>query len=210
ELRYLLNGTIRDKLTEDYQRSTLKTAMQCLTGAVGANNVSADFFLSDKQSSVGRSVKSFAVIVSIQEHLQHAWLSSPGFAFYGIQRELLIASLGIALLVLFLTSEYSFIAFYELITITFAIAMSVAIFAALERELGIIETIIIIMSVSLPVVHFGVEIKTCRLLYKEHQIEREIRVTESVSCAGSAVFMAAFTTFAAEFSMTLSSLTSFR
>ncbi|CAF3207370.1 unnamed protein product, partial [Rotaria sp. Silwood2] len=53
-------------------------------------------------------------------------------------------------------------------------------------------------------------IKTCRLLYKEHQIEREIRVTESVSCAGSAVFMAAFTTFAAEFSMTLSSLTSFR
>ncbi|CAF2918108.1 unnamed protein product [Rotaria sp. Silwood2] len=54
------------------------------------------------------------------------------------------------------------------------------------------------------------EIKTCRLLYKEHQIEREIRVTESVSCAGSAVFMAAFTTFAAEFSMTLSSLTSFR
>ena len=45
-------------------------------------------------------------------HLQHAWFSSPGFAFYGVQRELLLgsyssllASLGIALLVLFLTSQ---------------------------------------------------------------------------------------------------------
>jgi hypothetical protein len=62
------------------------------------------------------------------EHLQHAWFSSPGFAFYGIQRELLvgsysslIASLGIALLVLFLTSGNLFIAVYALITITFAI-----------------------------------------------------------------------------------------
>jgi hypothetical protein len=62
------------------------------------------------------------------EHLQHAWFSSPGFAFYGIQRELLvgsytslIASLGIALLVLFLTSGNFFIAVYALIAITFAI-----------------------------------------------------------------------------------------
>jgi hypothetical protein len=62
------------------------------------------------------------------EHLQHAWFSSPGFAFYGIQRELLvgsfsslIASLGIALLVLFLTSGNLFIALYALLTITFAI-----------------------------------------------------------------------------------------
>jgi hypothetical protein len=62
------------------------------------------------------------------EHLKHAWFSSPGFAFYGIQRELLVgsysslvASLGIALLVLFLTSGNLFIAIYALITITFAI-----------------------------------------------------------------------------------------
>ncbi|CAF4435241.1 unnamed protein product, partial [Adineta steineri] len=38
----------------------------------------------------------------------------------------------------------------------------------------------------------------------------ETRVTESISRVGSAVFMAAFTTFAAGFSMTLSALTSFR
>ncbi len=62
------------------------------------------------------------------EHLKHAWFSSPGFAFYGIQRELLVgsfsslmASLGIALLVLFLTSGNLFIAIYALITIIFAI-----------------------------------------------------------------------------------------
>jgi hypothetical protein len=54
------------------------------------------------------------------------------------------------------------------------------------------------------------EIGTYRLLYKEHQIERETRVIESISRVGSAVFMAAFTTFAAGFSMTLSSLSSFR
>ncbi|CAF1476566.1 unnamed protein product, partial [Didymodactylos carnosus] len=210
------------------------------------------------------------------EHLKHAWFSSPGFAFYGVQRELLVgsysslvASLGIALLVLFLTSGNLFIAFYALVTITFAIAVSIAIFAALGWELGIVEAIIVIMSVGLSVdftVHFGVayihtnekdihhvrrivakkyadkilmkktnvlsindngegdnclefEVEqpsprqsspTYRQLLGEHQAERETRVHESVARVGSAVFMAAFTTFAAGFSMTLSSLTSFR
>ncbi len=56
----------------------------------------------------------------------------------------------------------------------------------------------------------SLELSTYRLLYKEHQVERATRVTESVNRVGSAVFMAAFTTFAAGFSMTLSSLSSFR
>jgi len=56
----------------------------------------------------------------------------------------------------------------------------------------------------------SLEISNWRLLFKEHEVERETRVTESVSRVGSAVFMAAFTTFAAGFSMTLSSLSSFR
>ena len=54
------------------------------------------------------------------------------------------------------------------------------------------------------------ETSTYHLLYKQHQIERETRVTESISRVGSAVFMAAFTTLSAGFPMTLSSLTSFR
>ncbi|CAF0860919.1 unnamed protein product [Adineta ricciae] len=303
EIRKYLNGSIRDVLTGEYHRAALRTAMQCLTGAAGANNIPPDFcerqlnkqrsvnwaVLPDKASPIDGSVRPFAVIITIRgalnrtdydsynsyyfkiknffdpyikrhapEHLQHAWFSSPGFAFYGVQRELLvgsysslIASLGIALLVLFLTSGNLFIALYALITITFAIAVSVAIFAALKWELGIIEAIIVIMSVGLSVdfvVHFGVgyihansrdierkrktiqdrylaslstssdklevqtvpTIRSYRLLYKEHQAERETRVTESISRVGSAVFMAAFTTFAAGFSMTLSALTSFR
>ncbi|CAF1239448.1 unnamed protein product [Rotaria magnacalcarata] len=300
QIRASINDTVRDELTEEYQGSALKTAMQCLTGVAGANNVPADFcekqltkqrsvnwaVLPDKPSPVDGTVRPFAVIITIRgthsrtdydsynkyylkvknffdpyieehapEHLKHAWLSSPGFAFYGIQRELLvgsysslIASLGIALLVLFLTSGNLFIALYALITITFAIAASVGIFAVLEWELGIVEAIIVIMSVGLSVdfvVHFGVgyihtdskdidyerqkvktryssqisatddpenteKIHTWSVLYKEHQIERETRVTESVSRVGSAVFMAAFTTFAAGFSMTLSSLCAFR
>ena len=147
-----------------------------------------------------------------------------------------------------------------------------AIFAVLEWELGIVEAIIVIMSVGLSVdfvVHFGVGyihtdsqtieqerkrivnqfnaarsmpddpnpevvVETSprkaiehrsanigtrhsllgkhsyRLMYQIHQIERETRVIESITRVGSAVFMAAFTTFAAGFSMTLSALTSFR
>ncbi len=56
----------------------------------------------------------------------------------------------------------------------------------------------------------SLEISNWRLLFKEHEAERAARVKESVSRVGSAVFMAAFTTFAAGFSMTLSSLISFR
>ncbi|UJR21298.1 hypothetical protein I4U23_024389 [Adineta vaga] len=296
EIRNYLNGSVRDDLTEEYQRSALKTAMQCLTGAAGANNVPADFcdkqlnqqrsvnwaVLPDKPSPIDGSVRPFAVIISIRgslnrtdyesynayylkvkdffdpyirehapEHLKHAWFSSPGFAFYGIQRELLvgsfsslIASLGIALLVLFLTSGNLFIALYALLAISFAIADGVGIFVLLKWELGIVEAIIVIMAVGLSVdfvVHFGVgyihtnpidienererirnrhasstsesnesKISSCRLLYEEQQAEREIRVIESASRVGSAVFMAAFTTFAAGFSMTLSSLSSFQ
>ncbi|CAF2405578.1 unnamed protein product [Rotaria sp. Silwood2] len=300
EIRISMKGTLRDTLTEEYQCSALKTAMQCLTGAAGANNVPADFcdkqltkqrsfnwaVLPDKPSPIDGSVRPFAVMITIRgahnrteydsynkyylqiknffdpyikqyapEHLKHAWFSSPGFAFYGIQRELLVgsytsllASLGIALLVLFLTSGNLFIAVYALFTITFAIAVSVGIFAVLEWELGIVEAIIVIMSVGLSVdfvVHFGVgyihtdskdidnerkkvenfyllptpisnendhdyKKSNWRVMYKEQQVERETRVTESVSRVGSAVFMAAFTTFAAGFSMTLSSLCAFR
>ncbi len=80
EIRNYLNGIVRDELTEDYQRSALKTAMQCLTGAAGANNVPADFceqqltkqrsvnwaVLPDKPSPIDGSVRPFAVIITIR------------------------------------------------------------------------------------------------------------------------------------------------
>ena len=74
QIRASLNDTLRDSLTEDYQLSALKTAMQCLTGAAGANNVPADFcerqlnkqrsvnwaVLPDKPSPIDGSVRPFA------------------------------------------------------------------------------------------------------------------------------------------------------
>ncbi len=80
QVRRYLNDTVRDSLTEDYQLSALKTAMQCLTGAAGANNVPADFcekqlnkqrsvnwaVLPDKPSPIDGSVRPFAVIITIR------------------------------------------------------------------------------------------------------------------------------------------------
>ncbi|CAF0753994.1 unnamed protein product [Adineta ricciae] len=284
------NETTRDAMIEEHQLSALKTAMQCITGTAGENNLPVEFcekqlkkqrsrnwaVLLHKPSAIDGSVRPFAVLITIQgtlnrtnydsydvyyrkvkdffdsymkqhspEHLKHGWFSSASFAFYGIQRETvvgsfssLIASLGIALLILFLTSGNLFIAIYALLTMTFSITATITIFAFLKWELGIVEAIVIIMSVGLSVdfvVHFGVgyinadpstierERKKVRNRYssttseshgfgstwKEHHAEREVRVRESVSRVGSAVFMAAFTTFAAGFSMVHASLTAY-
>ena len=75
-----MNGTIRDALIRDYQHAALKTAMQCLTGAAGANNIPADFcerqlnkqrsvnwaVLPDKPSKIDGSVRPFAVVITIR------------------------------------------------------------------------------------------------------------------------------------------------
>ncbi|CAF4523040.1 unnamed protein product, partial [Rotaria sp. Silwood2] len=316
ETRISLNNTLRDALTDEYQCSALKTAMQCITGVAGADNLPMDFcnriltkqrsfnwaVLPDKPSPIDGSVRPFAVLITIRgvhnrtdynsynkyymkvknffdpyikqhapEHLKHAWFSSSNFAFYGVQRELLsgsssslLVSLGIALVVLFLTSGNLFIAVYALITITFAIGkhplfsyeiffkwsvvnlietITVGVFVVLEWELGIIEGIVIVMAVGLSVdfvVHFGVgyihtdptdidnerkkvedqskpngnkddsKINTWRVMYRKQQVERATRVRGSILRVGSAVFMAAFTTFAAGFSMIFASVIAIR
>ncbi|CAF4184747.1 unnamed protein product, partial [Rotaria magnacalcarata] len=80
QIRASINDTVRDELTEEYQGSALKTAMQCLTGVAGANNVPADFcekqltkqrsvnwaVLPDKPSPVDGTVRPFAVIITIR------------------------------------------------------------------------------------------------------------------------------------------------
>ena len=89
EIRSLLTGTVRDNLTEDYQRSALKTAMQCLTGAAGENNVPADFclrqlnkqrsvnwaVLPDKPSVIDGTVRPFAVIITIRGAVSFSYTS---------------------------------------------------------------------------------------------------------------------------------------
>ena len=80
EIRKILNGSERDRLIEGYHRAALKTALQCLTGAAGANNIPMDFceqqlskqrsvnwaVLPDKPSLVDGSVEPFAVIITIR------------------------------------------------------------------------------------------------------------------------------------------------
>ena len=88
----MLNGTLRDTLTEGYQRLALKTGMQCLTGAAGENNVPADFcqmqldkqrsvnwaVLPDKPSTVDGSVRPFAVIITIRGRVAFVSIEAPG------------------------------------------------------------------------------------------------------------------------------------
>lgn len=90
EIRQSLTSSVRDALTEDYQRSALKTAMQCLTGAAGANNVPAHFcelqlskqrsmnwaVLPDKPSVIDGTVRPFAVIITIRGNFNDNQISS--------------------------------------------------------------------------------------------------------------------------------------
>jgi predicted RND superfamily exporter protein len=188
------------------------------------------------------------------------WFISVGFALYDLQYQLmtgtyasLITSMGIAFIVLLLTSGNIFISIYAIITISFSIALTVAVFVLLGWELSILESVIIIMSVGLSVdfsCHYGVAyIKAevddlnCRKysrnhskffstnnsaveakdqqkklnnklhnlfnIYKESNKERFLRINDAFKRMGSAVAMAAFTTFLAGLSMYPSNLTSF-
>ncbi|CAF2034049.1 unnamed protein product [Rotaria magnacalcarata] len=102
----------------------------------------------------------------VYEQVKHGWFVSPQFLFYDLMREVirgtytsLIFSMIFAFFVLLLTSGNIVITLYAMITITFIIADTVAIFVLCGWELNILETIIIIMSVGLSVdftVHYGV------------------------------------------------------
>lgn len=79
----MLNDTVRETLTRDYQNLALKTAMQCLTGLASVHNVPAEFcerilskqkstnwiILPDKPSPIDGSVRPFAVIITIRGKL---------------------------------------------------------------------------------------------------------------------------------------------
>jgi hypothetical protein len=87
-----------------------------------------------------------------------SWFVSPQFLFYDLMREVirgtytsLIFSMLFALVVLLLTSGNVLITIYAMLTITFIIADTVAVFVLCGWELNILETIIIIMSVGLSV-----------------------------------------------------------
>jgi protein dispatched 1 len=176
--------------------------------------------------------------------MKSGWFISTAFALYDIQYQLisgtyssLTASMAIALIILLLTSGNLFISIYSIITITFTIADTVAVFVWLGWELNVLESVIIIMSVGLSVdfsCHYGVayiksEVEVKKVddsndtttspppsflrkhfnRYKNGNHERFARINDIFLRVGSAVSMAAFTTFLAGFSMYPSILVSF-
>lgn len=94
------------------------------------------------------------------------WFVSVGFALYDLQSQLisgtyssLVFSMSVALLILLLTSGNVLISLLAIITISFSIADTIAIFVFLGWKLDILESVVIIMSVGLSVdfsCHYGV------------------------------------------------------
>ena len=214
----------------------------------------------------------------------NGWFISVAFALYDLQYELitgtyssLVASMLIALFILLLTSGNIFISIFAIITISFSIADTIAIFVFMGWNLSILESLVIIMSVGLSVdfsCHYGVayinsdrefnyennyccrrtgsgdiknalnsdksssslelkphsnrselkafrantaaaQKKRCKCLhtlwrqYERNNKERFVRIHDIFDRVGSAVLMAALTTFLAGLSMYPSGLTSF-
>lgn len=212
-------------------------------------------------------------IAPAPDGFQTGWFISVAFALYDLQYQLitgtyssLVASMAIALIILLLTSGNIIISLFAIVTISFSIADTIAIFVLMDWNLSILESVIIIMSVGLSVdfsCHYGVAYikcdtdfsyihaaasasaadetvnsdgnengtkrvkgstkkkknknnnnkcslaSRCVRAYQRSNQERFMRIHDIFERVGSAVIMAAFTTFLAGFSMSPSSLISF-
>ena len=133
--------------------------------------------------------------------LKNGWVTSQFFQFYDLQNSIakgtyysIILSLSVAFVVMLLTSLNVLITVYALVTITLAIAATIACLVFMGWELNIIESVTISLAVGLSIdytIHYGIAYRLSNEKYSK------ARVIESFSRVGSAVFMAALTTFLA-------------
>ena len=204
-----------------------------VVGLILRVNANSSFFDFDSVDAYYHQLVNFQnkFIKSAPLGLNTGWFISVGFALYDLQNQLitgtyssLVTSMIIALIFLLLTSGNVFIAFYAITSISFSIAVTIAIFVSLGWELSILESVVIIMSVGLSVdfaCHYGVayinsdrnfkkvkEKSLCKS-YAMGNAERKLRIKDVFRRVGSAVLMAALTTFLAGSSMFPSRLTSF-
>ena len=136
------------------------------------------------------------------------------FYFYDLQKSIangtyysIILSLSVAFVVMLLTSLNVLITIYALITITLAIAATIASLVFMGWELNIIESVTISLAVGLSIdftIHYGVAYRLSGEVY------RKARVRESFARVGSAVVMAALTTFLAGAAMMPSHIMGYR
>ena len=123
------------------------------------------------------------------------------FHFFDLQKSIangtyysIVLSLSVAFVVMLLTSLNVLLTIYALITISLAIAATIASLVFMGWELNIIESVTISLAVGLSIdftIHYGVAYRLSDEVYPK------ARVRESFARVGSAVVMAALTTFLA-------------
>ncbi len=133
--------------------------------------------------------------------LKNGFVSNYDFGFYDLQHSIatgtyfsILLSVGVAFLVMLMTSLNVLITFYALFTIALAIAATIASLVLMGWELNIIESVTISLAVGLSIdftIHYGVAYRLSTEKYPKG------RVQESFARVGSAVVMAAVTTFLA-------------
>ncbi|CAH1783052.1 unnamed protein product, partial [Owenia fusiformis] len=139
-------------------------------------------------------------VKSAPKGLNEGWVGG-SFDFYSLQRSIAYGTyttmgiaIAVAFIVMLLTSLNIFITVYAIVTITFGIAATVGVLVLLGWELNILESAIISLAVGFSIdftIHYGVAYRL------SHEAKRISKVTDSFHMIGSAVAMAAFTTFIA-------------
>ena len=132
--------------------------------------------------------------------LRNGWAGSWGFNFYGLQIGLsqgTYSSLGISVavsfIVMLLTTLNIFISIYAIITIIGIIAITIGSLVLAGWQLNILESIVMSVAVGLSIdftMHYGVAYRLA-----PDKSRRENRVRYSLVHIGSAITMAALTTF---------------
>ncbi len=136
------------------------------------------------------------------EGLQDGWFTGERgheYGFYDLQKSLasgtflgISLSLAVGFLVVLLTTLNILLTLYAIFTISLVIVTSVAILVLLQWELNAIESLIITLSVGLSIdftIHYGVAYTLSKA------DDRSKRISETLASVGSAVTMAAVTTF---------------
>ena len=139
-------------------------------------------------------------LITAPEGLKNAWFSG-NFFFYDIQLSLLsgtYAALGVSLsfafLMMFMTTLNMLLSIYAIITIAFAMFVTIGVFVLLGWELNVLESLAISISAGMSIdfaIHYGVAYKHA---YSE---DRNYRVSKALERVGCAIVMAAITTFIA-------------
>ncbi|XP_065833331.1 protein dispatched homolog 1-like [Oscarella lobularis] len=133
--------------------------------------------------------------------LRDGWVSSLAVSFYDTQQNLFSGTvtamgvaLGLAFIVLFITTFNIVISFYAIVAIGFVLLCTVGTVVLLGWELNVIESVTVALAVGLAVdftVHFGVAYRL-----SPEPLRRD-RTLFAVRQMGQAISMAALTTFAA-------------